>query len=109
MSTCYLISVTCSVPSFFGIVFRFVFVFLFVLSCVLFAGESLYTTLRPKGRSDGATLNIKYDTSERFIMHLREHQQLEERHIIAIRCMYFSTFLDFFCVDDRNHPRSKQF
>ena len=31
---------------------------------------------------------VKHDTSERFIVHLREHH--EERHIIATRCMYFS-------------------
>ena len=40
----------------------------------------------------------------------REHQQHEERPMIATRCMSFSfPFLVFFCVDDRSHPRPTLF
>ena len=111
LSTCYLMPVTSiALLRFFRIVFRLVSYF-FSSVCVLrFVCWWEPTTLCLKGRSDGVTLNIKYDTSERFIMHLHERQH-EERHIIATRCMYFSwLFLDFFRVDmTAAPPRPLQF
>ena len=48
-----------SVPSFFGLVFRFVIVFLSAISCVLSLLMRVYYYRVPQGyRSDGVTLSI---------------------------------------------------
>ena len=93
----------------FRVVFRSVFVFWFVCALLYFVCWWEPTTLCPKSRSDGVTQNIKIwyvATIYNSPTCAREHQQHQERHIIATRCTYFSwLFLVFFCGDDRNHPR----